>query len=373
MRKYGNGSIDDRGNGSFRLRYRIAGISYTKTIQAKGIREARAKLAEIVGKPDKHIAPDTTTLEDWIGQWLELLKRNPTGSKVRRRGLVNPRTAERYEQLLQHAKTALGKVLLQKLTASQIDALYLKLEEKLAPRTILQLHNCLRPCLASAAKKKLIGENPADLAEIPNPGPLPDITVLDADRLAKLVRGFRGHDLEMIVDLAAHTGARRNEIIALTWDDIDLDAATLTISKSVEYTAAFKRHIKEPKTAKGRRTIGIDSALVDRLRAYRNEMLLEANGMASDASVNTRLFTVSRPPATRSGHRLHATPRRACGQHHLQEACGQARLHNEVSLDQSVPPNRSIGCRAARPRRRPPRWTRPCDAAPELCPVDEEG
>jgi integrase len=288
MSKYGNGSIDDRGGGAYRLRYRIDGTAYTKTIHAENKKAAKTELAKIIGSPKKHIAPNSKTLSEWIDQWIELIKRNTGGE--RRRGLVNPRTAERYQQLLEHAKKKLGKVTLQKLTASQVDDLYVSLQEKLATRTILHLHNCLRPCLASAVKKKLISENPCDLAEIPIPGDVADVVVLNEDKLAELVRGFRGHELEHIVDLAAHTGMRRNEIIALTWDDIDLTANTLTVAHAVEDTIAFGRHLKEPKTAKGLRTIAIDAALVDRLRAYRDAMKREANGISDDAGVDTSLL-----------------------------------------------------------------------------------
>jgi len=50
------------------------------------------------------------------------------------------------------------------------------------------------------------------------------------------------------------------------------------------------KYIKEPKTAKGRRTIGIDAALVERLRAYRDAMKNEANGHLADADVDTSLL-----------------------------------------------------------------------------------
>jgi integrase len=290
MAKYGNGSIEDRGGGSYRLRYRINRIPYTKTIHAESMKAAKTELAAIIGNPKKHIVPSGLLLEAWIGQWLELIKRNPTGEGKRKRGLVNPRTAERYEQLLQHAKAKLGKVPLQKLTATQIDDLYLSLEAKLATRTILHLHNCLRPCLASAVKKKLISENPCDFAEIPTPGDVGDITVLDESQLAELVRGFRGHELEMIVDLAAQTGARRNEIIALTWDDVDVVAKTLTINKAVEDTIVFGRHLKEPKTSKGRRTIAIDADLVERLRTYRDSMKRMVAGIEDRMDVDLALI-----------------------------------------------------------------------------------
>ena len=55
----------------------------------------------------------------------------------------------------------------------------------------------------------------------------------------------------MIVDVAAWTGARRNEIIALRWSDLDLDQKTLTIARSVEETIEHGRHTEEPKCERG--------------------------------------------------------------------------------------------------------------------------
>jgi integrase len=89
----------------------------------------------------------------------------------------------------------------------------------------------------------------------------------------------------------AGTGARRNEIIALSWDgDIDFAAKTLTINKSVEDTVAYGRHTKEPKSARGRRTIGIDAALVERLRVYRDSMKREIAGIEDGADVDLGLI-----------------------------------------------------------------------------------
>ena len=68
------------------------------------------------------------TVALWVDTWLGLLKRNPTSdTKKRKRGLVNPRTQERYGQLLDHVKAKLGKTSLQKLTGSMIDGLYMEL------------------------------------------------------------------------------------------------------------------------------------------------------------------------------------------------------------------------------------------------------
>lgn len=51
-----------------------------------------------------------------------------------------------------------------------------------------------------------------------------------------------------------YTGMRRGELLALTWDDVDVEECTISISKSV-YHIDNKPYIKQPKTAKGIRTV----------------------------------------------------------------------------------------------------------------------
>jgi integrase len=292
-RSHGDGGIDQRGENVYRLRYRVDGKRFTKTFHGNAT-DARKELRKLLkaGDDGKHVARDRITVSAWIDQWLQLLKRQPTDNSAphrRKRGLVNPRTQERYGQLLDHVKSKYGTLALQKLTGVMIDDLYIELEQKLAVRTVLHVHNALRPCLASAVKKKLLVANPADDAEAPNPGDTGEIIVLNEKELIALVQGFRGHPLERIVDIAAWTGARRNEIIALRWSDIDFDAKSLTIRRSVEETVEHGRHLKEPKTARGRRTIAIDLDLTERLCGDRDQIKRLVAGVPDDADVDLSL------------------------------------------------------------------------------------
>src|SRR5262249_19152598 len=131
-RKYGVGRVEQRGPDRFRLRYSIDGRKYTKTVAAGSKAEAQKQLRALLHSGDigHHVAPAKITVGQWIDQWLELIKRNPAGAK-RKRGLVNPRTAERYGQLLDHVKAKLGNTVLQKLTGTMIDDLYIGLEQRL--------------------------------------------------------------------------------------------------------------------------------------------------------------------------------------------------------------------------------------------------
>ena len=54
--------------------------------------------------------------------------------------------------------------------------------------------------------------------------------------------------------LLLYSGLRRSEATALTWADIDLDDATITVSKGYDFRA---KKVKIPKTPAGVRVVSI--------------------------------------------------------------------------------------------------------------------
>ena len=72
-RSYGDGGIDQRGENSFRLRYRIGKHRYSVTFQgtlAEAKKELRALLRS--GDTGEHVAPDKGTLAEWAREWIEV-------------------------------------------------------------------------------------------------------------------------------------------------------------------------------------------------------------------------------------------------------------------------------------------------------------
>jgi integrase len=291
-RSYGDGGIDQRGENSFRLRYRIGEQRYSVTFQGTP-KEAKTKLRELLksGDDGKHVEPTRMTLGDWIEHWLSI------GAPGRKKKRAGRRSVERYQQLLRgHVIPALGTKRLQQLHATDIDRLYESLEGKLASRTQHQVHTVLGACLSAAVRKGLLSVSPIVRAEkIPSPGESDHGQVLDKDQLASLVQGFRGSAIYSIVATAAFTGARRNEILALRWSDLDPVAKTLRIERSLEETGAAVRgqaqtqRFKEPKRASHRRTITIDAALVELLLSERDKYLRLAAGVPAGATVDLSL------------------------------------------------------------------------------------
>jgi hypothetical protein len=140
------------------------------------------------------------------------------------------------------------------------------------PRTAHHVHTVLGACLATAHRKAMIAANPMMRVEqVPNP----DGQVLDDDEreddigegldegeLKKLVAGFSTSSLFPVVVLAAATGARRNELLALRWTDLDVEKKTLRIERAWEQTKKCGLRLKPPKTKRGMRTIELDEGMV---------------------------------------------------------------------------------------------------------------
>src|SRR5262249_15990981 len=95
--------------------------------------------------------------------------------------------------------------------------------------------------------------------------------MLQPDQAAVLLERLRGNPLYLLASLALGTGMRRNEMLGLRWQDVDLDAGRLTIEQSLEQTATHGIRVKAPKTRHGRRTISLPGHLVAELRQHWRE------------------------------------------------------------------------------------------------------
>ena len=67
------------------------------------------------------------------------------------------------------------------------------------------------------------------------------------------------------VRIGLATGMRRGEILALTWDHIDLDGAMIQVEKSITVYG----EVKDPKSEAGKRALNIDADTVEHLRTWK--------------------------------------------------------------------------------------------------------
>lgn len=88
---------------------------------------------------------------------------------------------------------------------------------------------------------------------------------LNEEEAKWLLETSKGTRLHTFVTLALYTGARRGELLALTWPFVDLDSARVTIAHSL----ADDGTLAEPKRERSRRTIVLPPAAVGALRAHK--------------------------------------------------------------------------------------------------------
>lgn len=74
--------------------------------------------------------------------------------------------------------------------------------------------------------------------------------------------------------LLAHSGLRKGELFALTWADINFEAAVLRVNKAVGYSTTRGLHIKNTKTSKPR-VVDLDEETLNLLQAWAEMQRLE--------------------------------------------------------------------------------------------------
>jgi integrase len=116
---------------------------------------------------------------------------------------------------------------------------------------------------------QLLPRNPADAVEPPRPA-RKEMAALDEKQTASLLQLARDTPLSIPILLAVTTGLRRGELLALRWEDLDLQAATLAVRRTLEQTHGALT-FKQPKTPKSRRVVAVPRLTIDALRSHRSE------------------------------------------------------------------------------------------------------
>src|ERR671919_1014822 len=224
----GEGGISRRKDGLYMARYTVqtATGSKRKTLYGKTRREVDEKLTKAKADRDAGLLfdADNMKLGEYLGRWL-------TDSV---RDTVRPTTFERYEQIVRlHIRPVLGKVKLKNLTSAHVRGLYReKLDAGLAPRTVQYVHVTLHKALKQAIADGLIPRNATEAVKPPQVR-REEMQPLTAEQVKILFEAVRDDRLESLYILAVHTGLRQGELLGLKWEDVDLEAGTLQVRRTL--------------------------------------------------------------------------------------------------------------------------------------------
>jgi integrase len=248
-----------------------------RTIHARNEAEAARELRRLersvaAGKHPK--GTTAITLGDQLHDYLKM--------KLPR---LSPGSRPSYRAAVEIGAKPLHDVPLGKLTARDLDSLYAALEAQgKASATIRRVHNVISAALAQAVRHGLLTVNVAKDAD-PPPVRTKPTRPPTSDELAKLINST-DEDFKAFLIVAATTGARRGELGALRWRNVDLDGGTMTISASLSVDGTEK----DTKTHQAR-ALALDPQTVDVLRAHHKRASELAEGCGSPVSGNRFVFS----------------------------------------------------------------------------------
>lgn len=225
---------------------------YAKT-QAELLEKMRAVRAEIERGGAR--GDDRRTFGEFLADWLEAKKPAlEAGSWVRYEGFIRL-----------HVAPALGGTRLPRLTPAQLQRHYARLLDKLAPKTVIEIHaSVIKPALKQAVRWGMIPSNPAEAVDLPK-RQKPTRRVFTPEQMREFIAAIRGDRLEALYALALTTGMRQGELLGLRWADVDLARGVLTVTQQWKRDYAGRK-IGPPKSESGTRQIALPSAALDALR-----------------------------------------------------------------------------------------------------------
>ena len=276
-RSKGDGMIRQRADGSWEGRLpvgknRETGKTEFKSFYGKTMKVVRDKIKEYTDNPPVIVTSSGTykkiedstgkslLFKEWIDTWLKQYKANT----------LTPATYESYRIVIeQHLKPAFGSTPISEITTDQIQKLLnTKLEDgarmdgrdgKLATSSVIKMKIIMNASMKQAVRNRYIPFNPTEAVEAPKMI-RKEIRVLTVAEQDIFMKTLKGHRLEALFKLALATGMRKGELLGLTWDCIDFENNTISISKSAnrvrnQETMKTVIAVGGPKSASGYREI----------------------------------------------------------------------------------------------------------------------
>jgi integrase len=257
------GTMRERSPGHWELRAFIgpdpvSGKPRQATRSFKGTEHAASKaLATLVAEVAAGKFHRTSvTVSQLLDKWLEMAESSQ-----------RPRTLyENRRKIDVRIKPVLGHIRLDKLEPDTLDAVYRQwLGEGLSAATVHKYHSILSAACRQAVKWGWIDRAPTERATPPTVVHKP-MFVPTPEQLTTLVGSAEEDDpvLATALALAALTGARRGELVALRWSDVDLEAGRIRIARSLT-VAQGEQHTGPTKTH-AVREIAVDPVCVEVLK-----------------------------------------------------------------------------------------------------------
>jgi integrase len=236
-------------DGRFVSGFSLDGRWNMRTLRATTLTEARRERESLLaGLREGRIAQrDSATFEEIFAEYQDARS-------------LSERTRAHERHLLDRHLSTIADRRVQAVTASDVAKVLRGMRDTYSPWTQIAVFRILAGTFALALRRGIVTRSPIDglaPSERPKQRNAKRVAVLDAETIARLVAAGTSKRWRAALGLAGYAGLRLGEIRALTWTDVDREAGTVTVRRSMLPDGTPKAR----KTAAGARTLPMLPAL----------------------------------------------------------------------------------------------------------------
>lgn len=251
--------------------------------------DAERKLAEIIRQVEAgtYIKETDKTVHEFLTEWLDLTRRQ-----------LRPTTEYVYRSYIKLLEPFLPKIKAKDLNKRQAESIISSLADRYKPSTVTVCRRLLSTAFNRGIEWEIIVKNPFKGIRIKQERkeyvvwtPEQVATFLDAVRYS-CEHNNGNWSYYVAFCIAIHAGMRKSEILGLRWSNVDLANKQIYVKESIhELYGKGAKHVDDPKSKAGRRTIIIDDTLATELERHKSRQQKEE--VATPLPPNDYIITTS--------------------------------------------------------------------------------
>lgn len=264
------GSMRKRGNNSYYLEYMYEGERYSQTVKANSPTEASRQLALFVSEIErgKIRKGNNITFTEFTQLWIDKYANDN----------LSPTTLRTYKNTLnKYILDEIGRLKLNNIKRLHIQEFANKLvkEYNLSSKSTKNQIKLISSILNKAIEWDCIDYNVADKISIPKNLDKPKKKVIlysyeEIEQFTKALNTLDDRELQMAIYTSLYTGARRGEVVALTFKDINFNKKTIDFNKN-KVNQPGGTILKDIKTGKNR-LFYVPDNYINKVKKYYNNL-----------------------------------------------------------------------------------------------------
>ena len=265
------GSVRKRGE-KWSYYFTVGIVDGKRKIKEKGgfrtKKEAQTALREALTlfETENFITKETTyTLSEFIEYWFDTVAAT----------YLKYETITLYRNVNKnHIVNEIGYVKINKVTPMMLQDYFLKKQEQFNCNsnvgTVKVIKNILNNVYKLALKQNIIKVNPMTQVEFKNKKETlkKDLKVIPENELKEIEKAIQNTRYYIPYIIALHTGARRGEILGLTWEDVDFENNRISINKALQYQKNVGLVLVGTKTKSSIRDFKMTNRLTQELKSH---------------------------------------------------------------------------------------------------------